>query len=282
MTTGSRTLLAGGYRNQVWKVRTSTGFVIEKQYAEDPGSPNPMFPNLPDHEALAMAHLAGSGCAPELLDHHPGNDHEGARVVYRYVSGTPWRSGVADVAALLSTVHGAGVPSGIRRLHRSATEALAHADSMVADVPVRRDRDRMTASRPRAMVHRPVRTPVLVHTDCGPGNIVRGRNGPVLIDWQCPGAGDPVEDIACFLSPAMMILYAATPHRPAARATFLAAYPDGAVVERYGRDGPAWHYRIAAYCVWRARRMARTQPEIARRYRDALAAELALLDGWPA
>ncbi len=281
MTTGSRTLLAGGYRNQVWKVRTSTGFVIEKQYAEDPGSPNPMYPNLPDHEALAMTHLSGHGCAPELLAYRPAHDHEGALVVYRYVSGTPWRSGVAEVAALLCTVHGAGVPSGIRRLHRSATEALAHADSMVADVPVRRDRDRMVASRPRGMVHRPVRVPVLVHTDCGPGNIVRSRAGLVLIDWQCPGAGDPVEDIACFLSPAMMMLYEAEPHRTAARAAFLAAYPDAALVERYRRDGPAWHYRIAAYCVWRARRLARRQPDVARRYRNALAAELALLDGWP-
>jgi thiamine kinase-like enzyme len=130
------------------------------------------------------------------------------------------------------------------------------------------------------MVDRPVRRASLVHTDCGPGNIVRGAGGLVLIDWQCPGVGDPVEDVACFLSPAMMILYATPPHTAAARRTFLGAYEDVAVVARYHRDGPAWHYRIASYCVWRAHRLARRQPEVAERYRMALAAELELIRAW--
>jgi thiamine kinase-like enzyme len=130
------------------------------------------------------------------------------------------------------------------------------------------------------MVHRPWIVPSLVHTDCGPGNLVRSRHGLVLIDWQCPGEGDPVEDLACFLSPAMMILYTAAPHKPAARSAFLAAYGDEAVVDRYLRDGPAWHYRIGAYCAWRAHRLSRRQPDVAARYRDALAAELALLEAW--
>ena len=32
-----------------------------------------------------------------------------------------------------------------------------------------------------------------------------------LIDWQCPALGDPAEDIACFLSPAMQVIYGAGP-----------------------------------------------------------------------
>jgi aminoglycoside phosphotransferase (APT) family kinase protein len=276
----SRELLAGGYRNQVWKVRAGRGFVIEKQYAEDPGSPNPMYPNLPDHEAAAMAHLAGTGCAPELVSYRPPEHHHGAQVVYRYVTGTQWMRGVEDVARLLSTVHHLQPPRGLRRLHRSATEALAHADVVVADTPSVRSRSRMADARPDGMVHRPARRPSLVHTDCGPGNIVRTRYGLVLIDWQCPGVGDPVEDIACFLSPAMMILYATTPHTAAARQAFLDAYGDEQVVRRYLRDGPAWHFRIASYCVWRAHRLARHQPEVAARYRTALDAELELLAAW--
>jgi hypothetical protein len=89
-----------------------------------------------------------------------------------------------------------------------------------------------------------------------------------------------VEDVACFLSPAMMILYGTPPHTGAARQSFLRAYGDDDVVRRYHRDGQAWHYRIAAYCVWRAHRLARRQPDVAARYRSALDAELELLTAW--
>ena len=277
----ARVLLAGGYRNDVWKVRSANGYVIEKHYAEDPGSPNPMYPNLPDHEAHALAHLAGTGCAPELVSYRTAHDREGAQVVYRFVAGTRWRRGTADVARLLHVVHHLPAPRGMRRLHRSATEALAHADEVVADTSSAVARARMAAARPSGPAGRPVRRPSLVHTDCGPGNLVRSRDGLVLIDWQCPGVGDAVEDIACFLSPAMMILYSAAPHGATARSAFLEAYDDAGVVERYHRDGPAWHYRIASYCVWRAHSLAGRQPEIAARYNAALAAELAFLAAWP-
>lgn len=275
-----RLLLAGGYRNEVWKVRSGRGHVIEKRYAEDPGSPNPMFPNLPDHEALAMSHLHGTGCAPELVSYRPAGDHHGAQVVYRYVAGPRWRRGTAEVAALLHTVHHLPPPLPMRDLHQSAASALAHADLVVADTPSTPARLRTAHARPVGVVDDPVRRRSLVHTDCGPGNLVRGRDGLVLIDWQCPGVGDAVEDIACFLSPAMMILYSVAPHGLRARQTFLDTYADAEVVARYSRDGPAWHFRIAAYCVWRTARLARRQPEVAARYRSALDAELELLGSW--
>jgi aminoglycoside phosphotransferase (APT) family kinase protein len=277
---GSRTLLAGGYRNEVWKVRTPLGTVIEKRYAEDPGSPNPMYPNLPDHEAGAMTHLAGSGCAPELVSYQPADDAHGAVVTYRYVSGSAWQRGVADVAELLHRVHHVPPPDGMRVLHPGASAARIHADEMIHDTTPSALRNRLLAARPASVATDEVRRPSLVHTDCGPGNVIRHRDGIVLIDWQCPGLGDPVEDVACFLSPAMMILYDATPHGARARATFLDAYADASVVARYRRDGAAWHYRIGAYCVWRAARLARRQPEVAARYRRALTAELELLEAW--
>jgi hypothetical protein len=280
VASGSRTLLAGGYRNQVWKVRSGRGYVIEKQYSEDPGDPNPMYPNLPDHEAFAMAHLAGTGCAPELVSYREPHDHEGALVVYGYVTGTQWTRGVADVAQLLHTVHHLPAPKGMRRLHRSAAAAVAQADAIVADVPVARERSRMEALRPLHVSATPARRLSLVHTDCGPGNLIRTATGLVLIDWQCPGVGDAVEDLACFLSPAMMILYATPPHTADARQAFLDAYADRSIVTRYLRDGAAWHYRIASYCVWRAHRLRRIQPEVADRYRAALAAELEFIRQW--
>jgi thiamine kinase len=275
-------LLAGGYRNAVWKVREGRAWSIEKHYAEDPGSPNPMYPNLPDHEALAMQLLAGSHCAPELIDFRPATGSNGAQVTYRYVRGNQWRRGTADVAELLHRVHHhpltSGAASRLRRLHHSAADARRHADAMFDEVP-----SPLAATarvvRPSSRADR-IATSALVHTDCGPGNIIRTSDGPVLIDWQCPGLGDPVEDIACFLSPAMMILYAAPPHGRRARAAFLEAYADASIVDRYQRDGASWHYRIAAYCAWRAHSLARRLPDVAARYRLALAAEIEHLEQW--
>lgn len=255
-------------------MRSGRGWLIEKRYVEDPGEANPMYPNLPDHEALALAALGPRGLAPELVGHEPG------AVTYRFVPGTMWRSGVADVATLLSAIHSVPVPRGLRRLCESAAQARDHGDEMVAGVP-RKAASELVAVRPKVGSTLAVRRAALVHTDCGPGNLVRSRHGLLLIDWQCPGLGDPVEDIACFLSPAMMILYEQQPHTARAVEQFLEVYEDTthgrSAVARYRRDAAAWHYRIGGYCVWRADRLARRLPDIAARYRRALMAEIALL-----
>jgi aminoglycoside phosphotransferase (APT) family kinase protein len=278
----SPTLLAGGYRNSVWRVPRGRGWVVEKRYSDDSIEPNPMFPNLPDHEAMAMSSLAGTGCAPELISFRPADGEGAAVVVYRYVVGTPWARGVADVARLLHRVHHAEPPAGMRRLHRSAAEALAHADEMVAGVGSRRERRRLERVRPQGVSAEPCGVVSLVHTDCGPGNLVRARHGLVLIDWQCPGLGDPVEDLACFLSPAIMSLYGRPAHSARSIGVFLDAYADPAAADRYRRDGAGWHYRIAAYCSWRLGRLRRRRPDVAERYRVALDHELQLLDRWVA
>lgn len=283
---GRRTLLAGGYTNEVWKVGRGRTALIEKRYSGAPAEPNPMYPNLPDHEAAVLAHLAGTGVAPELVSYAPAEPGgPGAVVVYRYVAGTQWRRGVGDVARLLHRVHALEPPASLRTLHLDAASALSRALEVIDDVPsddapLRRARARLDALRPGMPAASPVRRPSLVHTDCGPGNLVRGREGLVLIDWQCPGLGDPVEDLACFLSPAMMVLYAAPPHSRAVRDRFLAAYPDESVVGRYRRDGVAWHHRIAAYCLWRSHRLRTTLPDVSARYAQALDAELELLSAW--
>ncbi|MFZ4719867.1 MAG: phosphotransferase family protein [Ilumatobacteraceae bacterium] len=282
---GQRTLLAGGYTNEVWKVRRGRSTLIEKRYSGAPPEPNPMYPNLPDHEATVLAHLVGTGIAPELRSYTPAVPGEsGAVVVYDYVAGTQWVRGVADVARLLHRVH-ALEPPPLRSLHQDAASALARAGEVIADVPaddvpLGAARRRLLELRPAMPAPEPVRRPSLVHTDCGPGNLVRSRDGLVLIDWQCPGLGDPVEDVACFLSPAMMVLYAAPPHSRVVRERFLDAYPDSVVVERYRAVGSAWHHRIAAYCLWRSHRLRTSLPDVSARYARALDAELELLSAW--
>jgi thiamine kinase len=273
----TRVRLPGGYRNEVWKVRTGRSWLIEKRYSEDPGEANPMYPNLPDHEAAALAALGPRGLAPQLVGHEPGV------LTYRFVPGTMWRSGVEDVAALLYAIHSGPAPRDLRRLCASAAQARDHGDEMVAAVPTGIAAG-LVAMRPTVASTSMVRRASLVHTDCGPGNLVRSRSGLVLIDWQCPGLGDPVEDIACFVSPAMMVLYEQRPHTAHAVEHFLEAYSDAgpsglATVRRYRRDAAAWHYRIGGYCVWRAHRLARRLPDVANRYRRALTVEIAFLRG---
>lgn len=270
----TRSRLPGGYRNEVWKVRAGRGWLIEKRYVEDPGEPNPMYPSLVDHEAIALAELGPRGLAPELVDRTDGS------LTYRFVPGTTWRRGVSEVAVLLHAVHTGSVPGGLRVLPLSAAQARDHGDVMLAALPSAAA-EQLVDVRPAVVSAQAAPRRSLVHTDCGPGNIVRSRRGLVLIDWQCPGVGDPVEDLACFLSPAMMILYDQRPHAPRTVERFLATYdelPIGrAVVNRYRRDAPSWHYRIGAYCAWRAERLAMRLPTVAERYRRALRAEVHLL-----
>jgi thiamine kinase-like enzyme len=113
-----------------------------------------------------------------------------------------------------------------------------------------------------------VSQPRLIHADAVAGNLIDGPGGVTLIDWQCPASGDPTEDLATFLSPAMQWLYRGRVLSPQETEAFLAAYPDPAVTDRYLRLQPLYRWRMAAHCLWKADRGA---PD----YEKALAAELA-------
>lgn len=286
MTVG-RVRLAGGYHNDVYRVRSGARTLVEKHYAT-PHGPNPMYPNLPEQEALALQVLAPTERAPRFVSFRGAAGQERAVLTYEFVRGREWSRGVSDVARLLHDVHRAPVDRRLRRLLATPADVLAHADAMVDDVPVRMSAA-LRAVRPRlesAALRSRADSESIVHTDCGPGNVIRGgRLGLVLIDWQCPGRGDPTEDVACFRSPAMMILYGKPILSPVTAQRFLDAYAElsefgAATVRRHAAVGSAWHYRIAAYCIWRAHELRRSAPEVAARYRRALGAEIDLLEGW--
>ena len=84
--------------------------------------------------------------------------------------------------------------------------------------------------------------------------MIAQKGGLKLIDWQCPAIGDPCEDIAVFLSPAMQIIYRGTALSTAERNAFLRAYPDEATIQRYRQLEPWYHWRMAAYCLWKEAR----------------------------
>ena len=224
--------LEGGRSNRVWRA----GDLAVKLY--DPTSATPLFPNEPAAEALALQSLTSLPLAPSFVSSGAG------WLAYRYQPGASWRQDPAAVARLLGELHGLGPLPGLRSLPVGPQQIGQQARSFaMAGLP----------PMPKLSDPGPVR-PTIVHGDAVPGNIVVTPQGLRLIDWQCPGNGDPVDDLALFLSPAMQLLYRGAPLSLAEREAFLAAYPCRATVARYVLLAPLLHWRIAAHCAFRAAR----------------------------
>jgi thiamine kinase len=236
--------LRGGRTNRVWRIETATGPLVCKLYCRV--SHNPLYPNLPLAEHNILQHLTGQNIAPKVVDQI--STDEGEVLVYKFVKGQIWRSGVQDVAVLLAKVHALTcnspmreVPSGSLALVRQTQRILAQCQSAAEALTTSIERDVS-----------PVSIPVLIHTDVVPSNLITTSQGLRLIDWQCPGLGDPCEDIASFLSPAMQHLYGAAPLSADQAEVFLAAYARPKIIHRYRLLAPLFHWRAAAYCLWKA------------------------------
>jgi thiamine kinase len=285
------TRLVGGFHNDVHLVcipssseseSDGTARVVVKHFVADVG--NPLYPQLPGDENRALVALAGTGLAPIPLAY--SDDLDGRAVlVYRYVEGEMWSSGVAAVGRLLRRLHTAAVTSGFRPLPVAVEDLAVHARRIIGDV-----RSDPNVARVHAHIDRRVAVEgddraafrTLVHTDCGPGNlVVVDDDRLVLIDWQCPGIGDPVEDLTNFVSPAIQILYDRPPLSDDDVAEFLEAYGDHGTTTRF--EWKRWHYhaRLAAYCAFRRAELQASRPDVARTYGHALDAELDLLDRRP-
>jgi Ser/Thr protein kinase RdoA (MazF antagonist) len=100
-------------------------------------------------------------------------------------------------------------PSAIAALAKSLAELQAHLFTLVPPVALPAQHDRLTSkiriaarridpSLLEALEHLP-RSDVgtrLCHGDLHPGNVILGRDGPVLIDWFDASRGDRAADIA--------------------------------------------------------------------------------------
>jgi hypothetical protein len=226
--------LAGGRINRVWHV----GDQVVKCY--DPRGQSPLFPNDPLAEAQALRQFGPIGLSPHLSQTGQG------WLAYRHVPGQTWVAGTAAVARFLHRLHSAPA-TGLRPLASGSAALASTATAILADC-----RERLP--RPDPPMVAPWPDPRPIHGDAVPGNLVEGPAGLVAIDWQCPALGDPAEDIATFLSPAMQLLYRGAPLTAEEVAAFLAAYPDRSVVARYLALRPLFHWRMAAHCLWRAER----------------------------
>ncbi len=288
-------LLTGGFWNQVYRLQVGEKIMVIKQFFK--GVTNPMFPVMPDTEAAALNYLQGSGCAPEPLAYLPQTP-AGDILLYGFVAGLPWKFDslnaekcTKDVAQLLARVHRMPIDSNaknsFRLLPQSPKDLYAHSLLMLGkcDETLLGPLEHYKQTLADCPLTVPC-APVLVHTDCGPGNIIVGDAGPCLIDWQCPGLGDPLQDMFTFASPAMQILYHCQP---------LAAEDVDRLFQCYFQaQSASWdiqalkarlsdvqayhHFRFAAYCAYRITHLQASEPAVAALYSQALSAELVCLN----
>jgi thiamine kinase len=271
----SVSLLSGGFWNDNSRVSGNGIDWVVKYYRV--GQRTSLFPIFPEAESHALKTLEGAEIAPSQVAYYPG---ERPVLIYEFYPGAWWEGGVKSVAHLLSGLHRFPVshPEPFRKLPVEPLEILAEGDELLQGA----DPDQLATDLIRLRPD-PAGTPdlpsrTLVHTDVGAGNIISGPNGLRLIDWQCPGMGDPAEDVWAFQSPAFQILFKRTPLTVEQRGTYLDAYGDVDTCRRMESLSPFFGYRMAAYCCRRSGELATEDPELSRHYQRAGLAEIDQLE----
>lgn len=256
-------ILYGGRTNRVWRLHGHAGDLVLKLYRTD--FHNPLFRNDPMSERACLERLADTGLAPRLRA--SGEFAEQAWALYDHAPGAPWRNDTQRAAQALARLHTLNTDLDLPRGCNGSRDLLAHAERILA----------LCGAEPRVELERlrpvgdvsPSRRSCLIHGDPVPGNLLLDAGGVVLIDWQCPAIGDPAEDIAIFLSPAMQHVYRGKALTGAEERSFLAAYANPEITDRYHALKPFFHWRMAAYCLWRAQNGA---PDYAPAYELEIAA----------
>jgi len=265
--------LTGGYLNQVFRLRGDGIDWVVKRFL--PETELALFPNLPEpeHRAMTLANKLGLAPKPVAFIDRP----ELTVLVYGYVEGEMWSDGIAAVAQMLKRLRAAD-PTGFRPVPMTPAGILEEGEAFLPKIAPER-RARLQAARPKPIRIGPVK-PVLLHTDIGPGNIIveKDTGRLVVIDWQCPAAGDPIQDAIAFLSPGFQILYSRPPLSRQQEADFFAAYGDADFKARYDAMLPFYDWRMAGYCAMRIDKYAASRPAASQRYTQAFEALLERLE----
>ncbi len=206
---------------------------------------NPLFANASDREAAVLKALDGQEIAPKFVG--MGRYDGRPWIAYQHEPGGNWREMPASVARLLSQIHCRPVSIDLPRGKNGSAELQKQT---YAILNAQQDVGALTRLKPRTAVS-PTKHLSLIHGDPVAGNLVCGPKGLRLIDWQCPQIGDPAEDLAIFLSPAMQYLYRGEALTAIEEQEFLETYQDRHTVRRYLTLKPWYHWRMAAYCQWR-------------------------------
>ncbi|MCX2725455.1 aminoglycoside phosphotransferase family protein [Roseibium salinum] len=265
------------YTSRFWWLDTPGRVYVVKEFF--PGNEeNPVYPTLPHQEADALSVLSRHALSPDL-EAFAQSPVGTPLLVYGYASPGSFEIGVGEAAeligrfaALKERVPGhITVPSGWH-------EVLESGDAMLAAIPESRKAANLKRLRPAdSEVKRTAPVRSLVHRSFCLGTILATGEGARLIDWQFAGLGDPVEDIVCFVSPGLAMLYGLHPLVADVEEMFLEHYPDQETVGRFAQERSAYHWRLAAYCLFRHETLSHINAPAARAYGRALEEEVDLL-----
>ncbi|MDB4149426.1 phosphotransferase, partial [Amylibacter sp.] len=229
--------------NKVWRL-TGEKNLICKLYSET--KTNPLFNNFPEVEYKCLLWLDGSGIAPKpyMFLKTPF----GEVLLYNYIKGQTWSHDIDIVSELLNRICKQKYPKGLRILPNSPLK-IKETGLQIIDILNNYHKNKLIKICPDVSVSNI--EPVLLHTDVVPGNLILGNEGLRLIDWQCPAIGDPIVDIMMFLSPGMHEVYRSKKLTMSDHEKFLMSLTPQ-LRTRYNIIGPLYHWRLAAYCFWKA------------------------------
>ena len=233
----------GGQTNKVWRVVGEQDLIC-KLYQNSQN--NPLFKNMPEDEYRCLKWLEGSNIAPKpykLLE-----TELGMVLLYHYVDGALWSNDLNAVSDLLCRIHEHKILKGLRIISGLPSQIQTSGLKIINNLN-NKCKNELTKICPNVIISEI--EPVLVHTDVVVGNLIFGNQGLRLIDWQCPALGDPVLDIAMFLSPGMHEIYGSGKLSMKDHEIFLMNLTPK-LRSRYNILGPLYHWRLAAYCFWKA------------------------------
>ncbi|MDE0591368.1 aminoglycoside phosphotransferase family protein [Halocynthiibacter sp. C4] len=241
------TPLKGGRSNRSWKLQSETETLVCKLYPKE--STNPLFPNRAGAELAALTELSGKGISPNPLKLL--STREGLCLIYVYVDGEIWkpaRESTSKLGKAMQFLHHQNAPSLLKAGPPVASKLLLQGQKILSLCD---EAQKQLLPPPPDLPYISETPPVFLHGDLVPANILVTQTGIQFIDWQCPAIGDPCEDFAIFLSPAMQILYGEGPLRDADAHSLLQAYRDPSLQKRFQLLSPLFHWRMAAYCLWK-------------------------------
>ena len=233
----------GGQTNKVWRLEGEKNLIC-KLYLET--NSNPLFKNLPKAEYKCLNWLNGSDIAPKPYKYI--NTPFGEVLLYYYIEGINWNSDLNIVSDLLSRIRMHNYPKGLRRLSSMPSVIKENGLEIISKLNSYH-KNKLIKICPDVSISDI--EPVLLHTDVVPGNLILGEKGLRLIDWQCPAIGDPIVDIMMFLSPGMHEIYGSGKLSMKDHEIFLMNLTPK-LRSRYNILGPLYHWRLAAYCFWKA------------------------------
>ncbi|MBO6757485.1 MAG: phosphotransferase [Roseibium sp.] len=265
------------YTSRFWRLETGQRIYVIKEFY--PGlEDNPLYPTLPDHEAAALIDLERQALAPRL-EAYCQSPQGHPLLIYGYAPAAEDDVPLDAATALIARLSAVGLPSGgYRPVPMGGAAVLRHGDAFLSLIAGCAKAVNLARLRPDHTAGIPgPGQPSLVHRSLSPGTLQATARGVRLIDWQYSGLGDPIEDLAGFLSPGLTTLYGMRPLVTDAENLFFDYYPHRDILDRFHRLRAAYHWRLAAYCLYRQETLSASNPPAARAYGRALEEEVDLL-----